>query len=372
MARAPRERDIDIEELPEDDRLADFPHPRFTPELFGHDAALVELSQAFAARKLHHGWLVTGARGIGKATLAYRFARYALSEPSDRGPGERLSADMAGRGARQVLALAHPGLLVIRRPYDPKDKRFKTAITVDEVRKLREFLGHTSGSGAWRVVIVDQAEELNANAANALLKSLEEPPPRCIFFLISSEPGRLLPTIRSRCRRLPLERLEAPDLSDAVRQAFTATEGATLPDRAEWDRLATLADGSVRRFLELAHAGGGALSKKVDEVLASLGRRRSWTDVHKIADELSPQAALPAFETFFELLLSALSGRIRAAAISGDASGLPGARLASWAELWETVVREKADVMALNLDRKSFILETVARLDALASGRTAG
>lgn len=370
MARAPR--DMDAEEIPEADRLAGFPHPRFATELFGHDQAVAELAGAFASGRLHHGWLVTGPRGVGKATLAYRFARHALSEASDRGSDDRLSADPEGRGARQVVSLAHPSLLVIRRPYDLKDKRFRTAITIDEVRKLREFLGHTSGGGGWRVVIVDQADELNANAANALLKSLEEPPARCVFFLISSEPGRLLPTIRSRCRRLALERLGPDDLSAAVRQAFSGAEDTSVPDEATWARLGALADGSVRRFLELAGSGGAGLSSHVASVLSGLGRPRAWQDIHRLADELSPQAAQQSFETFCDLLLAELGGRIKAAAVGRADATLPGGQLATWAELWETIVREKADVMALNLDRKSFILETVARLDMLAAGRAAG
>jgi DNA polymerase III subunit delta' len=368
MARAPRE--IEIEEFPEADRLEGFPHPRHAAQLFGHEDAQRMLMGALAAGRLHHAWLVTGAQGIGKATLAYRFAKYALSGAGDRRPdGGLLAVREGASGARQVVSLSHPGLMVIRRPYDPKDKRFKASITIDEVRRLRDFFAHTSGDGGWRVVIVDPVEDLNTNAANALLKSLEEPPQACVFFLISSEPGRLLPTIRSRCRVLQLSPLTAAELDLAARQAFGGDE-ADLPPEPELAMLAALSGGSVRRLLSLAGTDGGLLSQRVDGLLGRIGGRLDWPDIHALADELGPAVALQKFEMFYELLLDRLAGAIRGLATrdgsGGHVPGIAPEHLAAWAELWETIVREKADVLALNLDRKSFVLETVARLDAAA------
>ena len=209
MARAPTLKDT--EAPPEADRLDGAAHPRETTTLFGHGAAEATLAQSFAGGRMHHGWLLSGREGIGKATLAYRFARYALATPAQRDPSNRsLDIPPASTAARQVLALSHPGLLVIRRPWDAKNKRHTTSIPVDEVRRIKPFLAHTAEPGAHRVVIVDSADELNANAANALLKSLEEPPPATTFLLVTSEPGRLLPTIRSRCRMLDLAPLDVP------------------------------------------------------------------------------------------------------------------------------------------------------------------
>jgi len=197
MARAPAVHEI--EELPEADRLEGFPHPRATARLYGQEIAERTLADAFASGRMHHGWLLSGPEGIGKATLAYRFARFVLADAASRDMfGQSLDAPDDGASARQVRALSHPGLLVIRRAYDTKTKRFPATIPVDDVRRLKTFLGRTSETGAWRVVIVDRADELNISAANALLKSLEEPPPRTIFLLVSSAPGRLLTTIRSR------------------------------------------------------------------------------------------------------------------------------------------------------------------------------
>ncbi|HUS98476.1 MAG TPA: DNA polymerase III subunit delta', partial [Hyphomicrobiaceae bacterium] len=285
MARAPRTQET--EPVPEADALDGFPHPRLAERLFGHTAAEAMLAEAACSERLHHGWLMTGASGIGKATLAYRFAKFLLSRANDRtqAPGS-LDCDPAGRGARQVVSLSHPGLLVIRRPYNFKDKRFKASITIDEVRRLRDFLGHKSADGSWRVVIVDPVEDMNANAANALLKSLEEPPARCVFLLVTSEPGRLLPTIRSRCRRLQLSSLTDTELDEAARASIAASDGTEAPGEQDWQRLRSLSGGSVRRFLSLASTDGIKISQRLDAIFSSLGGRMDWTGIHALAEEL--------------------------------------------------------------------------------------
>src|SRR5262249_2916967 len=156
----------DIEPLPEADRLEGFPHPRQTKALFGHITAQQSLAEVFDRGRMHHAWLFSGREGIGKATLAYRLARYALASREDRdAEGGSLAIRPGSIAARQVTALSHPGLLLIRRPYDVKNKRFATAITVDEVRRIKSFLARTAEADAWRVMIVDQADELNTNAA---------------------------------------------------------------------------------------------------------------------------------------------------------------------------------------------------------------
>jgi DNA polymerase-3 subunit delta' len=190
---------------------------------------------------MHHAWLLGGRKGIGKATLAYRFARAALAHPSER-QSDRASLDIAEdtRASRQVRALSHPGLLVLRRPYDDKGKRFAASIPIDEVRRLRSFLSHSAGEDAWRVVIVDEANELNVNAANALLKSLEEPPARAVFLLVSSAPGQLLPTIRSRCRALsfqPLAKRRGPRWSVWLPAASGGCSASRAP--AAWSSTST-------------------------------------------------------------------------------------------------------------------------------------
>ncbi len=375
MARAAVLQEAEVQ--PESDRLEGFPHPRETRDLFGHAEAERSLAQAFASGRMHHGWLLSGPEGIGKATLAYRLARHVLAVPEERDIfGESLAVADDSAASRQILAQAHPGLLVLRRPWDAKAKRFATTLPVDEVRRLKSFLGLTGGDGQWRVVIVDSADDLNINAANALLKSLEEPPARALFILISSEPGRLLPTIRSRCRRLDLKPLMEADLKKAVEAALLAAE-AEPPRPEAWQQLASLSGGSVRRALQL-HAGGGLeLYAEVDKIIGLLPKV-DWAALHTIADGMAQSAQEQRFNAFYELLMETLARLIRGRATGqGGAADMANAQrlirpedLPAWAALWESLIKERGDADSLNLDRKALILNTVARLEASArSGR---
>jgi DNA polymerase-3 subunit delta' len=374
MARAPAVQEV--EELPEADRLEGFPHPRETRTLFGHDPVEAALVEAFASGRMHHGWLLAGREGIGKATLAYRLARHVLARPGERDPtGRSLEVAPETSAARQVTALSHPGLLVLRRPYDVRAKRFAASIPVDEVRRLKSFLGLTGGDAAWRVVIVDSADELNPNAANALLKSLEEPPARALFVMISSEPGNLLPTIRSRCRRLDLLPLSSDDLKSATKAALAAV-GNELPADAQWVRLERLAGGSVRRALQLASGGGFELSERIEALFASLPEI-DWPAAHALSDQLAFGAQEQRFEAFYDLLLDTLAGLVRVCA-TGRGEGRERAlaaqligegRLPEWAALWENLMRQKNEALLLNLDRKALMIGAFLELQATARGR---
>jgi len=371
MARAPAVQEI--EALPEADRLEGFPHPHKTRALLGHEAAEEMLAEAFAGGRMHHAWLLAGRAGIGKATLAYGLARHVLARPDERDQfGKSLEVPASSTAARQVAALSHPGLLVLRRPYDAKAKRFGSAIPVDEVRRLKSFLGLTSGDDAWRIVIVDTADDLNLNAANALLKSLEEPPRRTLFVLVASEPSGLLPTIRSRCRRLDLQPLAAQPLREATEAALAAAE-MEPPSNAQWDQLERLAAGSVRRALQLAATGGLELNQRIAGIFTHLPQV-DWTAAHALADSLAASAQEQRFEAFFELFLETLAhlARVRATSqgtpteVSLAARQISEARLPQWAALWEAILRDKADADELNLDRKALIMRTFARLEAVA------
>lgn len=382
MAKRPAAKDF--EELPEADRLDVFPHPRRTDKLFGHEAAEAKAREAFASERVHHAWLIGGPKGIGKATFAYRVAAWALASTDERQTAaSRLAIAPDSRTMGQIRALSHPGLLVIRRPYDTKAKRFTASIPVDEVRRLRSFLSHKSEAGDWRVIIVDSADEMNVNAANALLKSLEEPPPNALFLLLSSEPGRLLPTIRSRCHRLDLAPLASDPLRRAALQALAAAddeEGGTGEDTG-LAQLEPFAGGSVGALLMLQAGGGDKLYEQARGLLLNLPKV-DWPKVHALGDELASVAATQRFETFFQLLFDCLHRAIRAGTgldsaapdrqlsrrlfALGEGASAPAARLASWAELWETMQREKAETLGLNLDRKALILDCVARMETLA------
>src|SRR5215813_4967550 len=217
------------------------PTPRANPDFVGHPLAEQALLRAWRSSRLHHAWLLTGPRGIGKATLAFRFTRYVLAGGERglfaEGP-DTLEVPPTAPVFRQVASGGHPDLLTIERGYDEKRDRYRTEIVVDDVRELGGFLHLKAAAGGWRVVVIDSVDELNRNAANALLKVLEEPPARALILLVSHAPGRLLPTIRSRCRRLTLGPLDERVMEELL--------GRHAPALAEADRrlLIRVAEGS--------------------------------------------------------------------------------------------------------------------------------
>ncbi len=372
MSRKPRDASAAADEAyPEADRLEGFPHPRETMDLVGHARAEQTLLDAYRSGHLHHAWLLSGPEGIGKATLAYRFARFLLSgAPQDTlVPQHDLAVPPSLPAVRQITAQSHPGLLVIHRAYDLQKKRAPVSITVDEVRRLKDFLALTAEEGGWRVVIVDRADEMNSNAANALLKSLEEPPVRTVFLLISAEPGRLLRTIRSRTRRLDLAPLSPSDLERALAGPLAAAgQPAVAP--GEIETLATLSGGSVRKSLILKCGDGLALYERLVKIV-SAGKRSG--DILKIADGMGSAEGTAQFLNLLDLL-EGLMGRVaRQAATGTGAHGaekkLAGrladpAALASWAELWETIGRVKSDALTLQLDRRALLVDLLTRLGA--------
>src|SRR5476651_414688 len=180
------------------------PEPRANPILLGHEAAERTLLDAMHFGRMHHAWLITGPEGIGKATLAFRFARRLLA---GLGGGDSLALDPFHPVFRRIVAGGHADMLTIERAYDEKTKRLKRDIAVQDVRAINAFMALTPAEGGWRVAVVDGAEDLNQASANALLKILEEPPSRAVLILVCSAPGRLPPTVRSRCRHLRLSPL---------------------------------------------------------------------------------------------------------------------------------------------------------------------
>ena len=217
-----------------------------TPSLLGREAAESALRRLFESGRLPHALLLSGPRGIGKATLAFRFARFVLANGAGEGSPGGLSGGSEESGLaiapesgtfRRVASGGHADLLTVERAYDPRRRRLRGEIVVEDTREIAAFLRLTPAEGGWRVVIVDGADEMNRNAANALLKILEEPPRRALLLLVAHSPGRLLPTIRSRCRRFPLAPLPPRNRPSAAR---------ALPPRPA--RAASRgADGAVRR-----------------------------------------------------------------------------------------------------------------------------
>lgn len=332
----------------EPDLLDNAPAPRSASALFGHDEVVAGLVAAFA-RTPPQAILLEGPRGIGKATLAFRLARALVSTVPGTPLPARLAVDDTGRAAAQIAAGTHPGLLHLARPWDTDKKRFKTELTVDEARRLVPFLGATAADGGWRVVIVDAVDDLNLNAANALLKSLEEPPRRTVFLLIAHVAGRVLPTIRSRCRPVRLRPLAEPPLRAALLHLGADPE------------LAPLAEGSVRRALTLAAAGADVV-RTARRLLSPQG----MADVraHHLLADLAAARQEGQFTTVVELMLDAIVARVR------DGAGqLALVSLEGYAAAYLEAGEERRQTEIYNLDKREMVLSLAARL--AAADRTA-
>jgi len=323
---------------------AEPPHPRETKALFGHSDAERILREAYAGGHMAHAWLVGGPLGIGKATLAYRLARFVLAypDPSAAAVQTALSLDMADDHpvSRRIAAQAHSDLLTLERTASPTGT-LRSVITVDEVRRTISFFGSTAGEGGWRVCIVDAADELSPQAANALLKVLEEPPARALFVLVSHAPGRLIATIRSRCRRLMLRPLGEGDVARAA--ALALGRKADDPDVR---KAAGAAQGSVARALTLL--GGTALAVR-DRVAGQLALLPAVDPraLHALGDTLV-RAEDNVFATFVDTIREWLSAQLRSEPIAPR-------RLAPFAEVWEKLERAARDVEVFNLDRKPMV-----------------
>ncbi len=333
------------------------PAPRQNELLLGHEAAEAAVLEAWRAGRMHHAWLVAGPEGVGKATFAFRVARRLLAGGAPSG----LALPAADPVFRRVASGTHADLLVVEREWDDKKKRMRKSIAVDDARLIPPFLHLTPAEGGWRVVIVDGAEDLNPNSANALLKVLEEPPPRALLMLVCSAPGRLLPTLRSRCRSLALG--PVPDAAvDALLSRF-------LPELGDAERatLVRLAEGSPGQAMRLADEEGLAMAGLVGELLGALPSL-PLSRAYAAADRIGRSDT--AYDLFMDLLRGAISGAVRAS-VRGGADPAQ-ARLASlrpaqaWAELWDALTRMQADTDRLNLDKRQAVVAGLAMLPGAA------
>jgi DNA polymerase-3 subunit delta' len=331
------------------------PHPRETFALFGHDEAEAALLSAFRSGRIPHAWLIGGPQGIGKATLAYRMARFVLSHRDPLAAAVQrarsLAVDAGEPVARQVAAGAHGGLLTLERTLNDKGV-MRTVITVDETRETISFFGSTAAVEGWRVCIVDTVDELNPNAANALLKILEEPPQQSLFLLISHAPRRVLATIQSRCRKLSLRPLSQADVIRAAAQA-----SGTDPADPELREAAAAAEGSVARALTLLGGDSMKLQQRTTALLDALPRLDP-RELHALGDALGTSDRV-ALATFVDSLERWVAERLRAPDLDANAN-LP--RLARLAEVWEKIARAARDTQDYNLERKPLVFSVFSML----------
>ncbi|WP_411818205.1 DNA polymerase III subunit delta' [Hyphococcus sp. DH-69] len=320
-------------------------HPNSRANQFGRTELERKLRATMDEGVFSHGWIIAGPEGSGKATLAYRIARAAL-DPDALVSADSFDMPETSRTFRQISAHAHPDLFVAERLWDEKKAKFQSEITVETVRKLTSFLGRTASGGGARVAIVDTADDLNRNAANALLKVLEEPPRDTLLLLLSSAPGRLLPTIRSRCRRV-----ELPEMPDDAVKDFLISEGV---DDTTASSVASFAHGRPGYALTLT-AGDGV--DAIGLANAFLKATQSNSDISKIISGVTGKAGEGRWPVFRDTVLSTISDGARSAALGMPHKMFPknisaGALLEGWENLSRLVVRGEA----VNLDRGQLIM----------------
>lgn len=347
-------RPVSDEGAPESDVYPGARPPRLAAALVGHAGAEAEMLEAYRGGRLAHAWLIAGPEGIGKATLAWRFARFLLAHPDPQSPQVASARDLATSeshpAARQLGAHAHPDFALIRRAWNSKSKSFFSEIRVDDVREGQNVFRLAAASGGWRIALVDAADDLNRAGANALLKTIEEPPPRSLVLILAHRPGRLPPTIRSRCRRLTLEPLQPAEIEAIVRAQ--GPPWSDLPDAAIAEAAAR-AGGSARealRRLDPEEAQIGALTDAVVGKLPGV----DWAAAMRLADRFAGAAGAEAHERFVLAVYDWLAARARGTADP--------ARLEPIAELWDKLRRTAREVDALNIDRKTHALATLQEI----------
>jgi DNA polymerase III subunit delta' len=352
--------------------------PRANPLLIGQDEAVARLESFHRSGRLPHAMILSGPRGVGKATLAFRFARWLLAQGSSGGdlfdapePGPGLAVDPADPVFRRVASAGHPDLMTLERTVNDKGK-LREEIVIEDARAVGSFLRLTPAEGGWRIVVVDAADELNRNSANALLKILEEPPRQALLLLVSHAPGSLLPTIRSRCRTVPLRSLDDVEVAELLRRYRAGL------DPAEEGMLVRLAEGSVGRALDLADAGGAKLYRELVALFADLPRL-DVPALHGLGERLARNDAAEEFRTVADLIGWWLARMVRGAAkgalppeiVPGEGAAmrrlLDRAGLEQWVALWEKITLLFAQADGLALDRKQVVL--TAFLDFAATAR---
>jgi len=346
--------------------------PRSNPMFFGHEQAKELLLEGYTSGKLAHGWLISGPRGIGKATLAYHFARMLLagSDAMDIGESDPVF--------RRMIADSHSDFRVVEPIFDPKKEEAAREITIEQAREIGQFLSLTPGESKWRVVIVDSIDALNVKAANAILKILEEPPPQAILMLISHNPGALLPTIRSRCRQLRLNGLTDAEFGKILRNIAPEIDSSLLPALRE------MSDRSPGIALELFEQEAMDVYADIVRIVSSLPKLDA-KKLHSFADSMGTGQVHAQWRLFMHLMLFLLATTVKSASGGGtnpiiDGEGAAIAQLcalhsaATWAVRWQQSQEQFLLAYRRHLDYKQVIItffHSLASKDGFKLGSTA-
>lgn len=325
--------------VPETDKEPAAPHPRETFSFVGHDAEEQALAEALASGRMHHAWLISGAKGLGKATLAYRLARAAFGAKT--GGARPFDVDAEDPIARRVAALSHPDHFVLRRGFNDRGKP-RREITVDDARDLGHFFSLAPSEGGMRVAIIDAVDDLNRNAANAILKTLEEPPARSVLLLVCHAPGAILPTIRSRCRRLALRPLSDELVAEALGEKD--------------DAIVALAKGRPGRAIALKAQGLDAGAARLDRAQAAIVKGEAGPVLNGLYDKMSGEP--------FEKLAAVLE-------LAGEWTRAAGVEQGGehWAEAWSALETLRCEAEGLDMDPRHAVARAVGVLDRAAAMR---
>jgi DNA polymerase III subunit delta' len=339
----------DLDEIPESDVLSGYEHPRHAQHIIGHEKAEAELLEAYKADRLPQAWIIGGPSGIGKATLAWRLTKFIMANPDPSSPHVQkatcLDTSDDNPQVRQVLSLTHSDLLLMRRSYNPSTKRFYSEIRADDVRKANDMFHLAANNGGWRIGILDSADELNKFSANALLKLIEEPPPRSLFLIIAHHPSRLLPTIRSRARKIYLSPLTPDQIKTALKTILTSSRFSTKAI----SQAAEMAGGSVREALRLLEGDGLDIAAQMSNILRGMPRV-DWKSVLDLSDIICARDADDDFSSALMGIYDWLDAQIQ------DNAGLGAERLAPLALVWDKIAKAVRHTEAINLDKRALLV----------------
>jgi DNA polymerase-3 subunit delta' len=361
-------------EIPEVDRQDGTNHPRHTKILYGHKTPQSDFLDAFNTDRLHHAWMISGPKGIGKATLGYKISKFILSQNQtseliNNELQNTLDIPLDHPVSKRIDALGEPNLYLVRRIWDEKLKKFKQNITVDEIRKLKNFFNMSATDGGWRVAIIDSADEMNNSAANALLKILEEPPKKVLILLITHQPLRLMPTIRSRCRSLTCKSLSSEDLTKALEQL-------EIGDVYNNEQINILANGSVGSSVELTSNDGIEIYNSFIQLAGQIPQMNRQL-VQSIADACTGKNASKKYELTLQLFILFTSRLAKFGASNRQVNNgiLPSEAKAfynlapdiqsarKWANFTQIIFKRTNHARSVNLDPSMVILDMLLKFE---------